>query len=64
MMRRAVASPLRRREMKSAANRARASHQLGGLQAELPEADPTARPHRVHAEARDQHDEEEPEGDE
>ena len=36
-------------------------HQLGRLQAELPEADPSARPHGVHAEAGHQHDEEEPE---
>ncbi len=36
-------------------------HQLGGLQAELPEAHPAARAHRVHAEARHQHHEEEAE---
>ena len=36
-------------------------HQLGRLQAELPEAHPAARPHGVDAEARDQHHEEEAE---
>ena len=37
-------------------------HQLGRLQAELPEADPAARPHGVHAEAGDEDDEQQPEG--
>ena len=37
-------------------------HQLRGLQAELAEADPAARAHGVDPDARDQHDEQEPEG--
>ncbi len=41
--------------------RERQLHELGRLQAELPEADPSARPHGVHPEAGHQHDEEEPE---
>ena len=62
MMRRSAASSSRRRVMKSAANDGEGElHQLGGLQAELPEADPAARAHGVHAEARDQHHEEEAE---
>ncbi len=65
MMRRSVASSSSRRAMKSAAKSVSGElHQLGGLQAELPEAHPAARAHGVHAEARDEHDEEEREGDE
>ncbi len=36
-------------------------HELGGLEAELPEPDPSARTHGVHSEAGDEDDEEQPE---
>ncbi len=64
-MRRSVASSSSTpRDEVGGEERQRELHQLRGLQAELPEADPAARAHGVHAQARDEHDEEEGEGDE